>query len=365
MIVDTNKIYSGIKKHKLDSLLVTSGHSISYLTGLRIDYGCVILTKKDMYLLTDSRYSEMAEKRSASRFKVITAEDSLIKTAGLFLAKNKIKNIGILPERLKLSFYENLKKAASEVKFVDACDIIGLERMIKKADEIKNIKKAVKITDLAFSFIFKHIKNNYKKNLTEKKIAWELEKFIRENGGDDISFKMIIASGRNSSIPHHETGSRILRNGDMAILDFGSLVNGYCSDLTRTIFIGQPDEKQKKIYEIVLMIQKAAIKKVKPGITGQALDKYVRTEFAQAGYGDNFLHGLGHGVGLEIHELPYLNKHLSGNEIKFKENMIFTIEPGLYFAGWGGVRIEDDVRVTANGCEVLSNAPKGLEEMII
>jgi Xaa-Pro aminopeptidase len=365
MIVDANKILSNIKKQKLESLLVTSGQSISYLTGLRIDYGCVILTKKDMYLLTDSRYSEMAENRSSGRYNVITARDSLVKTVGLFLVQNKIKNIGIESEKLRLSFYNNLKKAAAEVRIVEAGNIIGFERMIKKAHEIKNIKKAVKITDLAFSFIFKYIKNNFKKNLTEQKIAWELEKFIRENGGDGISFKMIIASGHNSSVPHYQTGSRIIQKGDMIILDFGVLVNGYCSDLTRTIFIGKPDERQKKIYETVLKTQKAVIKKVKTGITGQALDLYVRKEFASSGYGDNFLHGLGHGVGLEIHELPYLNKYHQDNMIKLKENMIFTIEPGLYFAGWGGVRIEDVVCVTKNGCEVLSKSPKEIEEMII
>jgi Xaa-Pro aminopeptidase len=192
-----------------------------------------------------------------------------------------------------------------------------------------------------------------------------LEKYARENGGENISFQIIIASGKNSSVPHHQTSDKIIKKGDMLIIDFGAVVGGYRSDLTRTVFLGKPNERQKKIYQAVLKTQDEIIKKVKPGLTGYELDQQTRNNFDKMGFGSKFLHGLGHGIGLEIHELPFLNKYSLGSELKLKANMVFTIEPGLYFTGWGGVRIEDVVLVTSTSCQVLSNAPKELGEMII
>ncbi len=365
MNAKARKIYAKMRKMKLDSLLVTSSSNISYLTGWRIDYGCVILYKKALYFFTDKRYSEMAKKNSAGRFAVITVKENLIKTIKEFLLQNHINDLGFEAANLKFNFYDKLRHDLPQVKLIGTNDIIESVRAVKDIAELKNIKKAVKISDQAFCFILKYIRANFSKKITENNIAWELEKYIRDNGGENASFEMIVASGKNSSVPHHQTGDQIIKKGDMVIIDFGAVVGGYRSDLTRTIFVGHPSGWQAKIYKAVLKVQMDIIRKAHQDVTGQALDQRAHNIFKKMGYENNFLHGLGHGVGLDIHELPFINKYRSGNDLKIKANMIFTIEPGLYFSGRGGVRIEDMVWVTAGGCQILSKAPKGLEEMII
>ena len=195
-----------------------------------------------------------------------------------------------------------------------------------------------------------------KEGMTEEEIAWEMEKEMRILGAESISFDTIVASGKNGSKPHHSPTDKKISNGEAITIDMGAKYNGYCSDLTRTIFIGEPDDKFKKIYNIVLRSQLISIETAKEGMTGEEIDKISRDIISDEGYGENFGHSLGHGVGLEVHENPGVGPN-SKNEIL--PGMVYTIEPGIYIEGWGGIRIEDMVLMTDNGNKLLSHAEKG------
>jgi len=394
-----NKLRKKLKQNNLTAIFITSKINRAYLTNFAGSRGDLLITKNKAYLFTDSRYSERARQETDSSVnpirkasiisgikpsiatilnnhptspedfsngvKIITVDKDYFKTVKSFLDKLRIKKLGIEADSISLQSFDNLKKNWRGIRLVKTYNLVKEIRALKDEQEIKDLKKAIKITDNCFAYICKFIKKNFTKGLTEKQIAWEMEKFIRENGGDGLSFDSIVASGKNSAIPHHLTGKRKIKKHDLALLDFGALVNGYHADMTRTIFIGQPSKKQIEVYNAVLKVRQEMIKKVKAGVVGEDLDKEAKQIVEQLGYKDKFVHGLGHGVGLEIHEWPSLSLDKDGREIKFKENMFFTVEPGIYLTGWGGVRIEDIILATKKGVKVLSKSPKELNKMII
>ena len=225
-------------------------------------------------------------------------------------------------------------------------------RMLKDEDEIALIQRAAEIADAAFA----HILGFLKPGLTEKEVALELEIFMRKQGASGPSFETIVASGWRSSLPHGVASDKVLESGDFVKMDFGAMYDGYCSDLTRTVVLGQPSERQREIYTIVLEAQKLAIDAAKAGMTGAELDKIARDHITSHGYGETFGHSLGHGIGLEIHEGPRIGA--TGSDL-LKPGMVITIEPGIYLSKWGGVRIEDDVLLLPDGQKrVLTRAPK-------
>ncbi len=252
---------------------------------------------------------------------------------------------------LSLIEFRRFQGALKSCDLIDSSNILTKMRQIKDESEIDIIRKIISMTDQAFSHILKVIEPG----MTEVEISLELEFSLRKMGASDRSFDYIVASGQRSSLPHGLASEKKLEKSELLTLDFGGKYKGYCSDLTRTVSLGQPDAKQKEIYNIVLEAQQAGIDAIKPGLSGQEVDAKAREVIVKAGYGEYFGHGLGHALGLEVHETPRLNTRET--QI-LQPGMILTVEPGIYIPGWGGVRIEDVILVKDNGPEVLTQAPK-------
>lgn len=360
-----NNFKKELKKNKIDAALITSEVGRFYFSCFTCSKAFFLITQKEYFCLTDGRYYHRAQKEIGLVFKVIETKKDFKNDLLLTLKKQKIKILGIEYKDYTLSKIGNLRKIlkGTKIKTADISGIISNLRAVKDASEANAIKKSAQITDRAFDYIFNFIKNNYKAGLKEKDIAWNIEKFIRENGGDDISFDPIVASGQNSAFPHHSGGTRKIKYGDAILLDFGSVVDGYCSDMTRTIFIGKPTEKQKEVYNLVLLAQENALQKIKHGARVCDVDGAAREVVDNSKYKDKFLHACGHGVGLEIHELPNLR---NDNKIEIlKEGMVVTVEPGVYLNRQFGARIEDLVLVTKNGYRYLSKSVKDFDNLEI
>lgn len=351
-------------KEKLDAVFVSSVFNISYLTGYsnfskdeREAY--ILLGKNFQYIITDGRYTE-AIKKEVPHLKLFERGNGK-STEHLFKKhKKEIKKLGIEEDNLTVLEYKKIKKHFKSLKHFE----VGHLRSIKNEDEIKKIKKACVIGDLAFKFILGQIKDG----VSEKEIAFELEKFIKEHGAE-FSFPPIVAFGKNSSVPHHQTGNTKLKDGDFILIDMGAKVDDYCSDMTRTVFCGDPTNKQRDVYKTVLEAQKKAVefinRSIKDGkkIKGKDVDRVARQYITSHGF-PTIPHSLGHGIGLEVHEHPSLSP--KSRDI-LKEGMVFSIEPGIYLPagrqgieGFGGVRIEDLYVLGKNGLEQLTNAPKHL-----
>lgn len=338
-------------KENLDGILLISDVNRNYMSGFTGNESYSIITANKAIFITDSRYTEQA--------KIETKDYEVIEYKGAFvdflsdLVKNlNIKKLGFEDNIISYSTYNTYKN-----KLVSALIPIGnmIEeiRIIKDEVEIQCIRDAAEIADKAFT----HMLSFIKLGMTEREVGLELEFFMKRNGATDLSFPSIVASGVRSSLPHGEATEKTIKNGEFLTLDFGCIYKDYCSDMTRTIVIGDPDDKMIDIYNVVLTAQKTALSYIKPGITGIDLDSVARNIIKESGYGDYFGHGLGHGVGREIHEAPYISfkgKHT------LKKGMIITDEPGVYIPGFGGVRIEDLICVTDNGYEVISKSPKDL-----
>ena len=340
-------------KENLDAVLVSSVSNIEYLTG----YGnfskdereaYIFLGKNFEYIITDGRYSE-AIKKAVPHLKLF--ERGYQKGAEHLFKKYKktIKNLGIEEDNLTASEHKILKKHFKNLKHFNAASI----RSIKNNEEIAKIKKAVNLGDRTFDYILKKIKQG----ISEKELAYEIESFVKKNGAE-LSFPPIVAFGKNSAIPHHQTGDVKLENGQMILLDFGAKINGYCSDMTRTIFFGKATQKYKKIYNIVLETQKKAIRFINSGkkIKAKEVDGMAREYIKSQGYPD-IPHSLGHGIGLEVHEHPSLSP--KSKDI-LKEGMVFSIEPGIYIPGFGGVRIEDLFVLEKGDLKQITNSSKQL-----
>jgi Xaa-Pro aminopeptidase len=267
-----------------------------------------------------------------------------------------IKKLGFEEDHMSYGFYTDISSKLREVELTSLDGIIERLRQVKDEEEIKLIEKAASIADNAFSEIIKFIKIG----MTEKEIDLELEFLMRRNGASGLSFPSIVASGKRSSLPHGAASHKKVEYGDFLTLDFGCVYNGYCSDITRTVIIGKASEKQKEIYDIVLEANLEALKNIRPGITGEELDTIARKVIEKYGYAKYFGHGLGHGVGMLVHELPYVSKKGTS---PLQSGMVITDEPGIYISGFGGVRIEDLVLISDSGYRVLSHSSKELIEI--
>jgi len=342
-------IRAQMKKEKLDGLFLSSPANISYLLDYRSRDSYLIVSAKGVFYLTDSRYTE--EARSLLKgVTVIQTDAGFFKTVSALCRRLELKCLGFEERDLNFAEYRRLRK--------DLPDSLGMApvygmveglRQVKTGREIKTIKKAVEIAVEAMKFI----KGYLKPGRREIEVAGELERFIRANGADDSSFDIIVASGPNSAFAHHITSERKLKAGEPVLIDMGADYYGYKSDLTRVFFLGKIDTLTADIYNIVRKAQESALRAVKPGMTCAELDAVARDYIAKNGYGGFFGHGLGHGVGLEIHEDPHIGKN---QDQRLQPGMVFTVEPAIYLPGRFGIRLEDMVLVTKKGSEVLSGS---------
>lgn len=336
----------------IDGLLVSNIFNRKYLTGFTGTHGYVLIDKRKGFIITDFRYLEQAKEQSKD-FEVINQGKDLYQTLKDLLEDLNIKRLGFEEEYLTYNEYSKFKEKFRNISLLPFQKAIQQIRAVKDKYEINKIKEAVALAEKAFSYILEIIRPG----ISEKNVAIELEFFVKRNGASGLAFETIVASGFRSSMPHGVASEKIIQYGEPIVLDFGCVVSEYCSDITRTVFVGKPDEKIKEFYEIVLDAQKNAFDVLKPGIGCKDVDEAGRKIIRDKGYGDNFGHGLGHGVGLEVHEEPTLSVR---SENILKPGMVLTIEPGVYMEGVGGVRIEDMVLITEEGYENLVSFPKDI-----
>lgn len=324
-----------------------------YISGFSGGEGVVAVTCRGAAIITDSRYTEQA-KSEAPGFAILEQKAGVSPfevCANNF--KSEIKNVGFESHYITYDQFEEIKKYFEGIDIKPAGSLVEELRAIKEPHEIEMIKKAQEITDKTFAHILKYIKPG----VAEKDLACEMEYFMKKNGADGIAFDTILASGPRSSLPHGRASGRKIQYGDFITMDFGARYSWYCSDMTRTVFLGRPDDTQVKIYNIVLEAQKRALEYIKSGLLGKDVDRLAREVIDKSGYGNNFGHGLGHGVGIEIHESPRLSPK---GDMELLPGMVVTVEPGIYIENYGGVRIEDMVVVTQNGCDNLTKSDKHL-----
>lgn len=344
------RLREAIAEAGLDGLLVTQPENRRYLSGFTGSAGVLLITADHALIATDFRYYEQVA-RECPDFELVKVKNKFTEVLPEMLSAAGVKKLGFESQHLTVAQYEEWRKVTEEVEWVPTKEMVEKIRMVKSPREVEAIRKAVSLADEAFTHICRHIRPG----MTEREVAWELEAYMRTHGAEKLSFDIIIASGPNGALPHAKASDRVIREGEPIVMDLGCVVDGYCSDLTRTIVLGEPDERFREIYEVVLRAQLEAEKGIKAGVTGKEADAIARRIIEDAGYGEQFGHGLGHGVGLAVHEKPTASRL---SEDTLEAGCVLTVEPGIYISGWGGVRIEDMVLVKEDGVEVLTQAPK-------
>ena len=348
-----NRVLEVMAKEQVDCVIIKDETTIRYVTGFSGDSSLFYLDRYKGILITDGRYTEQA-KYEMKMFQVLEYTGSIWACAAE-LAKDA-NVVGFDGACFTYADYVGLKELLGESTYMQSVDFSGI-RQIKDNKELEMMVHAARIADEAF---FK-ILDDIKPGRTERSLAGRLEYYMRALGSEKVSFDTIVASGVRSALPHGMASDKVIEVGDFITFDFGAVYKGYHSDMTRTVVLGMAMDWHKEIYTVVQEAQYKGMKAARTGMTGRELDAIVRDSIAACGYGDYFVHGLGHGVGLEIHELPNINKR--GNA-KLETGMIFTIEPGIYIPGKGGVRIEDTVVLTEDGAKALNGVKKQLIEIV-
>lgn len=343
-------IRENLGKWRVDGLLITNAANRRWLTGFTGSAGMVLVTPQKAILATDSRYWEQAERQSPD-FEIYRSRPTK-EDMNNFLTLGGVNRIGFEAKFVSVADFRAFKRLDG-FRWRGLATTVEPFRAIKTAEELAKIETAARITDDTVA----QFPRLAIPGVTEKAIAWELEKYMRDQGADKPGFDIIVASGGNSALPHHHPDDRQLQRGDIIVVDLGAEVNGYRADLTRTFFLGDsPDGKFQDIFSIVHRAQLAAIDAIRAGVNGKFVDAQAREVIKDAGHGDHFGHGTGHSLGLEIHESPRFSVN-SEREI-IQAGTVMTVEPGIYLPGYGGVRIEDLVLVTDSGAVYLSHAPK-------
>lgn len=348
------KLREKLLEKELDAILVSTPENRRYVCGFTGSAGYVIVSREGAVLSTDFRYTEQAgiESPDFEVVKIGTDWSWLLE-----LSKEMgTKVLGFESQHVTVATYRQITEALKEQapqspRLVATTGIIEGLRSSKDSEEVTLLQKAIDVSDTAMSAVSSTIRPGE----TEREVAWRLEVAMRELGADSPSFDTIVAAGPNGAMPHHRPSDRPIGEGEPIVIDMGARVGGYCSDITRTVCIGEPDEKFRRVYDIVLGAQLTAIATVRAGMNGGDADELSRVVISEAGYAENFGHSLGHGVGLAVHEYPRVgpkSKHA------LEEGMIFTVEPGIYLSEWGGVRIEDVVVLEGGGARVMSKAAK-------
>jgi len=358
-------VRAAMKELKLDGLLLTHPPDLAYLTNFTGEDSVGLITAKDFLLATDFRYQEQAA-TEAGWLKVHLREAKMSDLLAQMLAETKAKRVGFEANFATVGQVDALTMAlkgkdGNGIGSPVAAELVPLDnvmvniRKVKDDHEIDLVRKSVGVAEEAFEAIRSEIKVGQSENYLAGLLQFEM----RSRGASGSSFPVIVAAGANSSLPHYRPQETLVKADQPLLFDWGAVYKGYCSDLTRTLMIGRVSLKMKKIYQVVLEAQQTAIQFLRPGVTTKQADTVARDVITKAGFGKEFGHGLGHGIGRDIHELPSMRK-IGGDE-ELRPGMIVTVEPGIYLAGEGGVRIEDDILITHSGCEVLSSLEKSLE----
>ncbi len=338
------KLMGKMAEKELQALLISQPENRFYLSGFNGSAGYLLITKEKRILATDFRYTEQASKEAPS-YELFEIKGELTEWFPRLVSGLREGQLGFEAGHVTFSLHqrisEALSKANTKLKLTPTENVAESLRMAKESAELELIKDAVEITDRAFA----HIESRIHAGMTEKEVAWEIEKYMREHGSEAVAFEAIVAAGPASAMPHAKPSQHAIQPEEPIVIDIGAKYKGYASDLTRTICVGAPTDKFKEIYHLVLQAQTKAEAEIKTGMTGAEADAIARRVITDAGYGNNFGHGLGHGLGLQVHEPPRLG--LNSQDI-LNDGMVFSVEPGVYLSGWGGVRIEDTV-VLVNG----------------
>ncbi len=340
-----------LQRLEVDCILFSDLLDIRYLTGFSGSEGALLLADSVLMLFTDSRYTTQASVETSGCV-VVEAPDKTAAIASAVMEK-RFGSVGVQSERISLSFYSGINRLLSDVRLVPVNSETGVLRGIKDSGEMEKLANAAALASESLMEILPAIRPG----ITEKNLASRLHMAMLDRGADDKSFDFIVASGERGALPHGRATDKILCCGELVTIDFGAVLDGYVSDETVTVAVCRADAKQREIYAIVKDAHDLAVEAVKPGVPLKDLDSVAREYIAGKGFGEYFRHGLGHGVGLEVHEKPVVSFRSEGT---VQEGMIFTIEPGIYLPGWGGVRIEDTVRVTPDGYISLTKVPKDL-----
>lgn len=341
-----------LDKYEVDAILITNPFNRRYMTAFTGTAGIALITATEALFITDFRYLEQAGTQAVG-YEIIEHTGPIGVRLAELVQEKKIGKLGFEEHDLTYATYQEYKERISTAKLVPLPNLVAELRKIKDEQEMALIRRAVQIVDQTFE----HIVNMLKPGLTELEVAHELEFHMKKLGASASAFEIIVASGQRSALPHGVASEKVIEQGDFVTLDFGAVYKGYCSDITRTVAIGEPPPQLRQIYEICLQAQLNGVSNIKAGITGKEADSYCRDYIAEHGYGSNFGHSTGHGLGLEVHESPRLSVHV---EEILQPGMVVTVEPGIYLSGLGGVRIEDDVFLKEDGCEILTKSTKEL-----
>jgi len=335
---------------KLDGFLVTALVNVRYLSGFTGSNGVLLLGGREPLLFTDPRYEIQSARQTNCRVRIVRGP--LVRAVGASLRRRRWKRIGFENGRIGLEVYRGLERTlAPGAALVEADDAIERLRMIKSAAEIALIRTSVAACSKAYASALRRLKPG----LREQDLAARLEFEMRRLGAEKPAFETIVAAGERAALPHAEPSARSIGSNELLLIDMGAQLQGYASDMTRMAHLGAPARKTRQLYDAVLEAQLAAIEKVRPGITTDAVDGEARRVLGHYGLGERFTHSTGHGLGLEIHEAPRIGH---GDRTRLAAGMVITVEPGVYMEGFGGIRIEDTVLVTSSGHEVLTPTPK-------
>lgn len=354
------KLLNVIDEKNIEGLLLIKNEKIinentRYISGFTGSTAYLLITPDKRILITDDRYVDQA-KEECSDFEIINYDNSYTKKLKEVVKKIGLNKIGIEVKGMTLKLYEKINKTLDEVELVETEGIIESLRTVKDKEEIQYMKQASQIAEAAFEYILDYFKPGVK----EKELALEFEYYMKKNGAEGLAFDLILCSGNRTTHQHGVPSDKVIEKGDFVVMDFGAKYRGYCSDITRTFVMGKATQEQKKVYNTVKESQQLGLDLLKAGIKTKNVCQQARKIIEDAGYGDYTGYGLGHGLGLEVHEQPGLK---AKEDIVLEKGNVVTVEPGIYISGWGGVRIEDTVVIEENGCRNLTNLPKDLIEI--
>ncbi|NLY39637.1 MAG: aminopeptidase P family protein [Firmicutes bacterium] len=345
------RLQEKLAEHSLEAILISQPANRRYISGFSGSSGYLLVGREQAFLITDFRYLEQASQQ-APDFEIRKAKENLAQSLAPLLDETGWRQVAFEKNDLTYALYSELTQGTS-VAWKPLAGLVEELRMIKDEQELAILRRGAAVTDAAFA----HILTMIKPGVTEQELSLELEYFMRRRGASRASFRYIVASGPRGAMPHGTASSKQLAAGELLTMDFGAVFDAYCTDITRTVCLGEPDEQQRRVYEVVLQAQQEARARIRPGMTGREIDALARNLIKEAGFDEQFGHGLGHGLGLEVHEEPRLAPL---SKTVLQPGMVITVEPGIYIPGWGGVRIEDMVLLTAEGAELLTHSPREL-----
>lgn len=347
-----------IQEKRVSGYLITNRVDQFYLTGFDGEDGAALILPDRVYLLTDGRFREEAERDAPWAHAVVRNSGPLAESVAGVARRHRLKRLGFQPKALSVAAHKMLSKALRPTRLTAMPPVVDELRLVKDSSEVAAIERAIDVAEGAFQAVVRRIRPGW----TERRLAAELEYEMLNRGASGPSFPTIVAEGASSSIPHYRPGDRRIQKGSAVLIDWGATVAHYRSDLTRMVFIRRIPPRFRRMYQQVLAAQEAGIRAVRPGVRAVQVDRTARGSLKRAGADKYFAHGLGHGLGLDIHEPPRL---ATKTQDVLRPGMVVTVEPGVYYPGIGGVRIEDDILVTQDGCRVLTHLPKDIDAAVV